>query len=379
MKKLIQKFITNTINSQELNTLRELLKVSKNQRVFKNYVKDYTDVNLLMLKVNVDEAYKKVLEEINEKKRPVKSIIPSLFKYAAMFIGLIGFFYFFQYNESKENQISTTNKKVNSNSITLTLNNGKNIILDTKKKYSSSKVKGNSKELLYLPEIDKNNSYKELNYNYLTIPRGSEFFVQLSDGTKIWLNSGSKLKYPENFHNGETRKIELVYGEAYFEVSPSSKHNGDSFHVITKNQEVKVLGTHFNVKAYKEDNLISTTLLEGKVNVNSGLNSILLKPNQQSKVFNKSNLIKVSDIDVSHEVAWVKGMFSFNEKSLEDIMKILSRWYNVEVIFESDKIKKHQFTAVLERKTSLKEILNFFKSTSSDFKYTLKDKIIRIK
>ena len=141
-----------------------------------------------------------------------------------------------------------------------------------------------------------------------------------------------------------------------------------------------VLGTHFNIKAYKEDAIISTTLLEGKVRVNSGLNAVLLKPNQQSRIANKTNFIEVLNVDVSHEVAWVKGLFSFNEESLEEIRKAVSRRYNVDVIFESEKIKKYQFTGILERKTSIKEILKFFESKSGgDLKCTLKDLKIIIK
>jgi ferric-dicitrate binding protein FerR (iron transport regulator) len=163
-------------------------------------------------------------------------------------------------------------------------------------------------------------------------------------------------------------------------VSPSEKHHGDSFQVITKNQEVNVLGTHFNVKAYKDDYLIATTLLEGKVDVNNGTNSIILKPNQQSKILNNTNAIEVLEVDPSHEVAWLKGNFSFNQDSLEEIMKALSRWYNINVIFESEKAKKFQFTGILEKNTSIENMLKFFESTSGgDLKYTLKNKELIIK
>jgi ferric-dicitrate binding protein FerR (iron transport regulator) len=134
------------------------------------------------------------------------------------------------------------------------------------------------------------------------------------------------------------------------------------------------------VKAYKEDRLVYTTLIEGTVKVNSGLNAILLAPNQQSRVSNETKFIEVLDVDVSHEVAWVKGLFSFNNAPLEEIMKTLSRHYNVEVIFESEKIKKYKFTGILESKTALKEILKFFESISNEnIKYSLNDNKIRIK
>ena len=129
-----------------------------------------------------------------------------------------------------------------------------------------------------------------------------------------------------------------------------------------------------------DDYLIATTLLEGKVGVNNGTNSIILKPNQQSKVLNNTNSIEVLEVDPLHEVAWLKGNFSFNQDSLEDIVKILSRWYNINVIFESEKAKKFQFTGILEKNTSLENMLKFFESTSDgDLKYTLKNKELIIK
>jgi transmembrane sensor len=143
---------------------------------------------------------------------------------------------------------------------------------------------------------------------------------------------------------------------------------------------VHVLGTHFNVKAYKEERLISTTLIEGKVKINNGLNAVLLAPNQKAIVSNETKFIEVLNVDISHEVAWIKGLFSFNEASLEEIMKTLSRRYNVEVIFESEAIKKYKFTGILETKTELKEILKFFESISDgDLRFTIIDNIVVIK
>lgn len=382
IEKIIIKYITQEANSGELKTLDLWLKDDKNIVLFNKYVKiEYLTANHLgTYDVKKAKAAIKTKYEIIKKKR--RHVFLKKISIAASILILLGFS-FFQYldiNNSQDNISESKIIEVKSNKTILTLSNGENINLDNEKKYSSDKVKGNGKELLYATKSPKNNSKKELTYNYLTIPRGGDFFVQLSDGTKVFLNSDSQLKYPVAFNEGETRKVELLYGEAYFEVSPSFKHNGDSFKVLTKNQEVMVLGTHFNIKAYKEDAIISTTLLEGKVSINSGLNAVFLKPNQQSRIANKTNFIEVLNVDVSHEVAWVKGLFSFNEESLEEIMKAVSRRYNVDVIFESEEIKKYQFTGILERKTSIKEILKFFESTSGgDLKCTLKDRKIIIK
>lgn len=364
MKKLILKFITNTINPQELHTLHELLKNSKNKQVLKKHLQDCYDINLLMAKLDTDKAYKKILKDISKKEKNEKQIIPNLLKYAAMLIGIVGFVYFFQHNKDAKNQISTQNRIDNSNAITLTLSNGEKIYLDGTSKYCSNNVKGDEKKLFYSQKNDTTNYNNKIAYNYLTIPKGSNYFVQLSDETKVWLNSDSKLKYPESFNNGETRKVELIYGEAYFEVSSSKLHHGDSFNVLTKSQEINVLGTHFNVKAYQDDHLISTTLLEGKVRVSNGINSAILIPSQQSKSFNDTNLIEVLEVDTSHEVAWIKGNFSFNQDSLEEIMKVLTRSYDIEVVFKSEKTKKYELTGILKKTSSIEDILKFFESIS---------------
>ena len=215
----------------------------------------------------------------------------------------------------------------------------------------------------------------------MTVPRGGQFFIELSDGTKVWLNSDSKLKYPVKFLAEKKRNVELVYGEAYFEVSPRKNDPKSSFNVETKSQKINVLGTKFNIKAYKEDKFITTTLVEGSVKINNGNIDKVLKPNQQSKINFESNEIEISTIDVSHEISWVSGLFSFNEASLESIMESLSRWYDVKVVFKSGYQKRFLFTGILERSKSIKEIFSYIEKTSDedDLKFEIVDKTIVIK
>ena len=371
--KILIKKLKNTLTSSEEKVFDAWYKESsKHQAYFIAFQKNFDKNDTI---VDVEKGWLELNERMKKKPKKV-----SFWKYAsavAIFIGILTSTYFFK-NPINETPILVNNKiKVETNKTTLTLGDGSSIALEKGKKYTSKGVESNGEELIYNA---KNNSTSEIAYNYLTIPRGNDFFVQLSDGTKVFLNSDSQLKYPVTFNKGETRKVELLYGEAYFEVSPSSKHNGDSFKVITKNQEVNVLGTHFNIKAYKEDALISTTLLEGKVSVNRGLNAVLLKPNQQSRISTTTKIIEVLEVDVSHEVSWIKGIFSFNQEPLDEIMKVLSRRYNVNISFESEKAKKYQFTVILKRETTIKEILKFFESTSNgDLKYTINDQKIVIK
>ena len=171
-----------------------------------------------------------------------------------------------------------------------------------------------------------------------------------------------------------------MYGEAFFDVSSSQNNNGSEFIVSTKTQKINVLGTKFNIKAYSEDDIITTTLVEGKVKVENGENQILLFPNQQSKVDSNSPVINVSDVDVSQQISWINGLFSFNDTSLEDIMHTLSRWYDLEFIFKSANQKDFIFSGILERTKSIDDILLIIEKTSSsnEINFEINNKIIII-
>ena len=214
--------------------------------------------------------------------------------------------------------------------------------------------------------------------NFLTVPRGGQFSLNLEDGTKVLLNSDSKIKYPVKFIKGKKRQVELLYGEAFFEVSSSKNNNDSEFIVSTKTQKINVIGTKFNIKAYNEDDIVTTTLVEGKVKVENGKNQILLLPNQQSKVDSKSTNIIVSDIDVFQQISWISGLFSFNDTSLENIMNTLSRWYDLEFVFKSANKKNLIFSGILERTKSIEDILFIIEKTSSsnEINFEIIDRVI---
>jgi ferric-dicitrate binding protein FerR (iron transport regulator) len=201
----------------------------------------------------------------------------------------------------------------------------------------------------------------------------------LSDDTQVWVNSESQLKYPVNFIAGKPREVELVYGEAYFEVSPSSDHYGAKFSVINKNQTIEVLGTKFNVKAYKEEPNIYTTLREGKVSVSSKLETKLLIPNQQS-IFNiENNNLIIKHVDVKNEIAWICGEFIFHKKSLGDIAKVLGRWYDVDFEFLNDSISKQKFNGELKKNQNLETILKLIQNTNKIEAYEMKENSVFLK
>lgn len=171
-----------------------------------------------------------------------------------------------------------------------------------------------------------------LTYNTISTPKGGTYQVILPDGTIVWLNAASSLRFPTSFVSLKERKIELS-GEAYFEVAKDVRH---PFRVLTSKQEVQVLGTHFNISSYLDDKIEKTTLFEGSVKVSnlqkSGDASVILVPGQQSNIIEAETTITKADLD--DVLAWKNGVFVFNDEPLESIMKKVSRWYDVEVVYD---------------------------------------------
>lgn len=194
-------------------------------------------------------------------------------------------------------------------------------------------------------------------------PRGGTYQITLSDGTKVWLNADSKLEFPSNFENRGQRIVKVV-GEAYFEVAKDKKH---PFIVETEKQKIEVLGTHFNVNAYKDEENITTTLLEGSVKLSlsrsptvGGNNDVLLQPGQQAQNDNKS--IRIKKVDVSAVIAWTRGDFVFPDEELTSIMRKLSRWYGIEVEYRNAP-EYLRFDAIISRSNNLSAILNIIQNT----------------
>jgi len=212
----------------------------------------------------------------------------------------------------------------------------------------------------------------------IATPKGGQYQVTLSDGTKVWLNAESRLRYPLQFA-GDKRVVELE-GEAYFEVKPAmSDKNGQShktgvgFFVKTKNQTVQVLGTQFNIAAYRNEDVVKTTLVTGAIKVNipniSGQeavgNELLLKPGEQS-VWNKGH-VRVDKVNLMPFIGWRKGLFYFDETSMTDAMNQISRWYNVEIVYPT-KIPDTYFYGEMSRKSRLVDVLAVLQEAGVRFK-----------
>ena len=302
---------------------------------------------------------------------------------AAIFIGFCTTLYVIK-NSSLNNNVNESvivnNQIVPGNSkAILTLETGEELELVEDVKFIAENVQSDGENIMYNNVSVSEVNSEKIAYNFLTIPRGGKFQITLSDGTHVWLNSDSKLKYPIQFIEGETRVVELLYGEAYFDVSSSTLHKGSRFEVINKAQSVEVLGTEFNIKAYSNETTIYTTLVEGKVKVHSQEKTKNLVPNQQSKLNTETDVIHINQIDVYNEIAWKDGVFSFDDKSLKEIMIVLSRWYDIDVKFEDKSLETERFVGVLKKNYSIEKILTIFQKANIINGFEINNKSVIIK
>jgi hypothetical protein len=363
---ILVKYLSKEANIDEIEELDRWLIKKGNMTIFNSYVQTDYFTSIFMTKYDLQMAKSKIHKRIRLIEKRNKLERYKKIAFAASIILLVGISLFnqFYFNETiiiRDPIVIGTDKAV------LTLENGDQVILEKGQKFQNKTVNSDGKELSYSIKNRSSSNFKneKIASNFLTIPRGGQFSLNLEDGTKVLLNSDSKIKYPVKFIKGKKRQVELLYGEAFFDVSSSKNNNGSEFIVSTKTQKINVLGTKFNVKSYSEDDVITTTLVEGKVKVENGKNQIVLFPNQQSKVDSNLAIIDVSDVDVSQQISWIKGLFSFNDTSLEDIMHTLSRWYDLEFIFKSANQKKFIFSGILERTKSIEDILFIIEKTSS--------------
>jgi len=242
----------------------------------------------------------------------------------------------------------------------LTLSNGKKIILDSSNariideggKTGISMQHG--RQLVY---ESKGSKSRTAVYNTVSTPYGGKFEIVLQDGSRVWLNSLSSIRYPTAF-TGPERRVEIS-GEAYFEISKNAK----PFIVEIKQMEVEVLGTHFDVNGYEDEDAIKTTLLEGKVKVRSLRGTNLLKPGQQARLSNNGIMSVVDDVNLNQVIAWKDGVFEFDNADIETIMRQLVRWYGVEVVYKKP-VKVH-FGGSISRNVNLSKVLHMLEETGN--------------
>lgn len=254
--------------------------------------------------------------------------------------------------------------KPGGNKAVLTLFDGRKIILNEVKNGLLSSKKGSVVRKISDGEVSYQHAanlgfagQKEGLYNTLETPRGGQYRLELPDGTKVWLNAASVLRFPADF-SGKERQVSLI-GEAYFEVA---KRKAQPFKVKTGAQVIEVLGTHFNITAYPDEQIYKTTLLEGSVKVLAGDDQRLIKPGEQAR-FKAGSEIAVTEVDVEEAVAWKNNKFTFNSQPLESIMRQISRWYNVDVQYKGN-ISKKLFTGSISRYANVSKVLSVLELTT---------------
>jgi transmembrane sensor len=246
----------------------------------------------------------------------------------------------------------------------LTLADGSTITLDSLQNGAIAKQSGKA-VILKNGRISYQGQHTDVAYNTLSTARGREFQLVLPDGTKVWLNAASSIHYPTAF-TGKDRTVDIT-GEAYFEVA---KNENQPF-IVTLNEttSIEVLGTHFNVNAYPDESAIRTTLTEGAVRVRSGNASVVLEPGLQAAIGQQHN-IRVNNANMEQVLAWKEGLFNFENMPFDEVMRQLSRWYNIDVVYENG-IPDINFEGELGRDVSLSKILFFLERV--DVHYRIED------
>ncbi len=284
--------------------------------------------------------------------------------------------------DRKSLAIHPTDLPPGGNKAVLTLADGSKIVLDDTKRGKIAKQqnvvidKTQSGQLVYTVDDAIKNAGKPvaanlIAFNTIATPRGGQYEVVLPDGTKVWLNAASSLKYPTTF-TGSERRVELT-GEAYFEVA---KNAARPFFVTASGQTVEVLGTHFNINSYFDEKAIKTTLLEGSIKVSDGKNKAVIKPGQQSIIQFINNSIIIRDADTEEAIAWKNGKFLFNYTDLQTIMRQLSRWYDVDVEYQGTIAPKH-YSGHISRNVPVSQIFQVLKTSGINFTISGRKIIVR--
>ncbi len=365
INKMIKRYVAGKASAEEIIFIESYYKYLNKED---NILDEFNEEELQVLG---KASFESIIANINQPKVHRKSI--PLYKYVAAAVVIIAFISGFIYlsNDTlvKQNKLLVENEKIDIlpgvDRAVLTLSDGSKILLDD---YNNEKLvekagltisKTTNGQLLY-----KVNSAvpkaTTIAYNTIATSKGNQYQVLLPDGTNVWLNAASSLKYPEIF-SGNERKV-ILTGEAYFEVA---KNKDMPFIVQSMNQEVQVLGTHFNINGYMDKQSIKTTLLEGSVKVSNSSSSKILKPGEQTLVDNdgSGNINLIKNVDLDGEIAWKNGLFNFNNAELKSILNQLERWYDIKIDYQS--VPNKRYNGMVPRKSNLSEVLNMLELTGN--------------
>lgn len=365
-----------------LRKFRKGLCTEEEKQLLIDWYEAWHNEDMPLAEVDFDLAEQEMWQTIEKKSAKRIRLNPYLKWMVAAGITLVTFLFSYKYyvthsTDKLENRLVVHDVHPGGDRASLTLANGSEIDLTSLKPGESIEqdgfyiLKKENGQLVYTakPIKESREDATDMVFNEVHTPKGGQFQLQLPDGTKVWLNASSSIKYPLHFGEDE-RRVELD-GEAYFEVT---KHNHyKPFIVQTKQQEVLVLGTHFNVNAYENELATRTTLVEGKVKIltNNLASSVVLQPNEQSSLPKNGTRLAVRQINPAESIAWKDGEFVFNNTDLKTIMRQLERWYDVRVV-DLDKFPNNTYNGKMKRAVNLSKVLRILELTS-ELKFTIEE------
>lgn len=325
------------------------------------------------------EIFSRIMEEVRQQQSPPQRIIPirkwKLWRYAAAAIILLsaGAYFLFNQQEKQADDAITARLGIEydiapgGNKAILRLADGRTIVLDSAANGSLA-VQGNA-TIVKLPDgkiayTTDGAAISEVQYNTMSTPRGGQYRLALPDGTQVWLNAASSITFPTAFA-GKERKV-TVQGEVYMEVA---KKEQQPFIVDVDGKiAVEVLGTHFNINSYADEASIKTTLIEGKVAIKANGKTTLLQPGQQAAAIGGDvSVTSLKQMEITKAIAWKDGRFNFQDANLQEIMRQLARWYDVEVLYEKG-VPDLEFFGEIERSLPLSEVLKGLKMSGVHFR-----------
>lgn len=247
----------------------------------------------------------------------------------------------------------------------LTLADGSQMVLDSLSngiiaRQNGAKVEYKDGQVTYNKD---NLTHTAISFNTMSTPRGRKYQLTLSDGTRVWLNAASSVTFPTAF-SGNERAVTIT-GEVYFEVAKNARK---PFHVTANGMKVEVLGTHFNINAYTDEELVKTTLLEGSVRVLKDKNQQLLTPGQQAQLDRNNNIKLITDADIEHAMAWKNNLFFFKQADLKTVMRQLARWYDVDIVYAAGVPLNKHFEGEIPMDAMLSQILRGLEKNGVHFR-----------
>ena len=309
------------------------------------------------------DAFVKKREELHSRRR----WIGTLSRYAAIIIVpvLVVVFYYSKKETVKvteRSQFASELATIQRNLPVLTLSNGKEMVLYNQEllleEENGVRISVNEEGRMQYDKADSVGA--EMVYNTLTTPSQCDFTFTLADGTRVWMNAKSSLRYPVAFHGKE--RVVYAEGEIYLEVARDEKH---PFFVMLNGMKVEVLGTSFNVNSYADEDYAEVTLVEGRVAAHVDDKSYDLLPSRQLRWDKKNESVDIRIVNVDDYIAWKRGQYVFKGRSLEEVAKVLERWYDMEIIFEDEKSKKTVYTGVINKEENFDAFVLRLRETSS--------------